>query len=140
MFYTITFPLSTQPKIRRSLYEGFVEEFIWLFEYMNKKLSHAQLTFNNNQQHHEKVRTRKVLALFVNIVCHWRDMISRAQLAIGHGGQVRHGDLADILVDGGENPSGADLSALELLLREYNYTMQSILLHAGTRLIDDGGL
>ena len=65
---------------------------------------------------------------------------ARATQAIGHGGYVEYPDISEELTDGGEDPHPSHLKALEDMMMELNHTMQEILLHASTRLVDDGGL
>ena len=136
---TRPFFIFTRPTIRRSLYEGFVEEFEELLTYTYKKLDHARVSFRNNRHYHFIVRKRKVLAAFINLAYTWQDITTRARHAIGHGFYIEEPDLPMEWMDA-ENPQWHQLQSLVQVMNMSNHSMQEVLLHASTRLIDDGGL
>ena len=66
--------------------------------------------------------------------------MARAQLSMGHGRDEYFQDLSTMLSDEGEDPQGADIRLLEQVIHQLSFKMEQILLHARTRLTDDGGL
>ena len=89
------------------------------------------------RHHHNAVRRRRVLMVFIDILQSWRSLIHSAQQIIGNGEYEEFQSLPEMLLDGGENITNDQLRNIDREIKELEEMMHEILIHAKTRLYND---